>query len=110
MLSLLLFPQAQKSTPPEDSEAIWEVSNDLSKRQQFSARRNFYLVRGQIVVLATNEDIMQTFFRAMKSIGLESEEDGDVRKLVRAATNKKDSEDEEEGDKETNNAGDNLQK
>ena len=102
--------KAQKSTPPEDSEAIWEVSNDLSKRHQFSARRNFYLVRGQIVVLATNEDIMQTFFQAMKSISLESEMEGDVRKLVRAATNKKDSEDEEEGDKETNNTGDNLQK
>ena len=102
--------KAQKSTPPEDSEAIWEVSNDLSKRHQFSARRNFYLVRGQIVVLATNEDIMQTFFWAMKSIGLESEEEGDVRKLVRAATNKNDPEDEEEGDKETNNAGDNTWK
>ena len=78
------------STPPADSEAIWEVSNDLSKRHQFTARRNFYLVRGQIVVLATNEDMMKVFFQAMKSIGLDSEEEEDTRKLVRLDANKKD--------------------
>ena len=100
MLSLFLFPQAQMSMPPADPEAIWEVSNDLSQRHQFTARRNFYLVRGQIVVLATNEEMMKVFFRAMKSIGLDSEEEEEARKLVPL----------EAKEKGPNNAGDTAQK
>ncbi len=77
MLSLFLFllPQAQMSMPPVDPEAIWEVSNGVSQRHQFTARRNFYLARGQIVILATNDEMMKVFFRAMKSIDLDSEEE-----------------------------------
>ena len=84
MLSLFVFllPQAQMSIPPAEPEAIWEVSHGISQRHQFTARRNFYLARSQIVVLATDDEVMKVFFQAVKALGLNSEEEEEeARKL-----------------------------
>ena len=91
MLSLFVFllPQAQMSTPPPDPEGIWEVNHRISLRHQYTARRNFYLARGQIVVLATDHATMKVFFRAVKALGLDSEEEEEAKKLGPLEANEK---------------------